>query len=92
MAVPVEHLRLHRVEAGESLLSIAARYARGRSIEEFAIEMVHRNRGRRMVDGRSFEHAALVEPGWIVQIPSPPPNESGPPGPVYTVRPGDSWG
>lgn len=89
---PVQHLRLHRVEPGESLLSIASRYAMGRSVEELAIEIVQRNRNQPMVDGRIFEHAALIEPGWVLQIPSPPPSDSGPPGPVYTVRPGDSWG
>jgi len=92
ITAPVDHLRLHRIESGESLLTIAARYAMGRSIGDLAVEIVHLNRGQRMIDGTFFDNPALVAPGWILQIPSPPPSETGPPGPVYSVRPGDSWG
>lgn len=76
----------HVVAAGESMWTIAGRYAQDPDrIDAVAASIVAANAGRVMVDGHRFTTAALIEPGWHLQLPVGLASTS------VTVQPGDSY-
>jgi len=60
---------MHRVVDGESVLSIAQRYAGERDPLGVAYLILEANLGREMVDGTIFRSPAVVEPNWQLQVP-----------------------
>lgn len=61
---------VHRVVAGESVWSIAQRYApHTADVDEVAASIVDANIGRMMPDGARFVTPALIEPGWELVLP-----------------------
>ena len=61
--------RTHVVEPGESVMSIAASYARPDAVEGLALAIVEANRGDATTGGPAITHAAMIEPGWTLRIP-----------------------
>ena len=63
--------RTHEVRPGESVHAIAADVAHDdpRSTARVAEEILDRNLGRVMVDGRTFDDASLLQPGWLLDVP-----------------------
>jgi nucleoid-associated protein YgaU/two-component SAPR family response regulator len=92
---------LVEVKRGDSIWSIAERVAAGRDIADTAHQIIDANLGAVMTDGQRFATPALIEPGWVLNVPDA---GSGPaPSSVtaaairatgdYTVVAGDSyWG
>jgi len=60
---------IHRVVAGESVLSIAQRYADGREPLAVAYLILEANLGSTMPDGLVFSSPAVIEPGWELRTP-----------------------
>ncbi len=60
---------IHRVVAGESVLSIAQRYADGREPLAVAYLILEANLGSTMADGLVFSSPAVIEPGWELKTP-----------------------
>ncbi len=60
------------VRQGESIYGIAAKTVGPNSdaIRSYAELLLEANLGRKMVDGRTFNNAALVEPGWVLNLPT----------------------
>ena len=81
------------VQRGDSVWSIAERFASGRDVDTVAEQIVTANLGSQMIDGRTFATPALIEPGWVLTVPGgggteqdlvPAPGD-------YVVRRGDSY-
>lgn len=66
---PVPRWRIHVVEPGESVMSIAASYARPDAVEGLALAIVEANRADAATGGPAITHAAMIEPGWTLRIP-----------------------
>src|SRR5205807_7711268 len=75
----------HIVKRGDTLWSIAERYYGAG--DEFD-RLVDANAGRLMSDGRKFERAGLIYPGWELAVPLAIEDTDGSHG--YVVRPGDT--
>ncbi len=60
---------IHRVGAGESILSIAQHYAGGREPLAVAYLILEANLGSTMPDGSVFSSPAVIEPGWELKTP-----------------------
>lgn len=83
----------YTVRSGDSVLSIAERLLGGTappgSVHRLADAIVADNVGRTMPDGRVFHSPALIEPGWVLEVPVGPAASAT----VHTVEPGDTlWG
>jgi hypothetical protein len=82
------------VQAGDSVWAIAEREAHGRDVDGLAQQIVERNLGRTMPDGRTFTTPALILPGWQLEVPAVDgaavPMQA-PTGEVHVVEPGDSY-
>src|SRR5205823_3939645 len=86
-AQPAENVVRHVVQRGETLWSIAERYY-GNG-EEFD-RLIDANVGRQM-DGRQFDRAALIYPGWVLDVPLPSPTiEESDGARWYVVQRGDT--
>ncbi len=59
----------HQVAPGESVLSIAQDYARGREPLAVAYLILEANLGAAMPDGSMFTSPAVIEPGWEFSVP-----------------------
>jgi LysM repeat protein len=82
------------VQAGDSVWAIAEREAHGRDVDVLAQQIVERNIGRTMADGRTFTTPALILPGWQLEVPAAEGTAAPtqvPTGEVYVVEPGDSY-
>jgi LysM domain len=75
----------HVVQLGGTLWSISERYYG--SGDEFD-RLIEANLGKRMDDGRIFERAGLIYPGWSLDVPLMIDEENG--ARWYTVRRGDT--
>jgi nucleoid-associated protein YgaU/two-component SAPR family response regulator len=89
------------VQRGDSVWAIADRVADGRNVAVVAQQIVSANLGTVMRDGHRFSTPALIEPGWLLNVPAgdivddvigvdAPANLPGS-GPSYTVVAGDSY-
>lgn len=60
------------VRQGESIYGIAAKTVGPNSdaIRSYAELLLEANLGRKMIDGRTFNNVALVEPGWVLNLPT----------------------
>jgi nucleoid-associated protein YgaU len=70
-SVSDENMIHHVVQRGDTRWSIAERYYG--SGEEFD-RVIDANVGRHMPDGRVFDRAALIYPGWVLVVPLPSPD------------------
>lgn len=70
-AAVVTSERVHVVERGDSVWSIAARLSDGSEADTLRLSerILDRNLGREMVDGATFSSPALILPGWELAIP-----------------------
>ncbi|HEY0518739.1 MAG TPA: LysM domain-containing protein [Ilumatobacteraceae bacterium] len=59
------------VRRGDSIWAIAERVADGRDIGVLAKQIVTANLGTMMNDGHRFSTPALIEPGWLLDVPVP---------------------
>ena len=90
---------LVEVRRGDSVWAIAQRVADGRDVNLVAQQIVSANVGTVMSDGHRFSTPALIEPGWLLNVPTsagsptPPPIVAAPSSASYVVESGDSfWG
>ena len=60
---------LVEVRRGDSIWAIAERIGDGRDIAAFARQIVAANLGSVMNDGHRFSTPALIEPGWMLNVP-----------------------
>ncbi|HZY08206.1 MAG TPA: LysM peptidoglycan-binding domain-containing protein, partial [Ilumatobacteraceae bacterium] len=60
---------LVEVKRGDSIWSIAERVAAGRDIADTAHQIIDANLGAVMTDGQRFATPALIEPGWVLNVP-----------------------
>ncbi len=99
-SVPVEHSSgwsLVEVRRGDSVWAIAQRVADGRDVNVVAQQIVAANVGTVMADGHRFSTPALIEPGWLLRVPTDAgpvaSNPTAEPGSSdsYIVEPGDSF-
>ena len=87
-----------QVQRGDSVWAIAERFADGRDVGSVARQVVAANLGTVMPDGHRFSTPALIEPGWLLNVPTSASAVIAPtvaPSSVegYVVAPGDSyWG
>jgi LysM domain len=58
------------VKRGDSVWAIAERIADGRDVSVLAGQIVTANLGMVMSDGHRFSTPALIEPGWLLNVPS----------------------
>ena len=84
----------HTVSEGESVYRIAAALAAGdgRRVRDLADQIIDRNIGRTMADGRLFDDPSLIRPGWTLDVPAtgtPAPARHGPA--VHVVAAGESY-
>ncbi len=93
---------LVEVKRGDSIWAIAERVADGRDIGDVAEQIVAANLGTVMGDGHRFSTPALIEPGWVLNVPAaaiqaPPVATAAPQfdllasGDSYVVVAGDSY-
>jgi nucleoid-associated protein YgaU len=59
------------VQRGDSVWAIAERVADGRDVAVVAKQIVTANLGTVMSDGHRFSTPALIEPGWLLNVPVP---------------------
>ncbi|WP_158412490.1 LysM peptidoglycan-binding domain-containing protein [Ilumatobacter nonamiensis] len=61
----------HVVGRGESIYAIAAEYAAGDDASTIALanEILDRNLDNEMNDGQRFTNPALIQPGWVLELP-----------------------
>ena len=90
---------LVEVRQGDSVWAIAQRVADGRDVNLIAQQIVSANVGTVMSDGHRFSTPALIEPGWLLNVPTsagsvdPPPIVATSSSQSYVVESGDSfWG
>jgi LysM domain len=57
------------VQRGDSVWAIAERIADGRDVDTIATQIVDANLGVVMNDGHRFATPALIEPGWLLNVP-----------------------
>lgn len=57
------------VVRGDSIWAIAERVADGREVATIAAQIVSANLGMVMNDGHRFSTPALIEPGWLLNVP-----------------------
>ena len=57
------------VQRGDSVWAIADRVADGRDVARIAQQIVAANLGTVMSDGHRFSTPALIEPGWMLNVP-----------------------
>ena len=57
------------VKRGDSVWAIAERVADGRNVAAVAQQIVAANLGTVMSDGHRFSTPALIEPGWLLDVP-----------------------
>ena len=90
------------VQRGDSVWAIADRVADGRDVAVIAQQIVTANLGTVMSDGHRFSTPALIEPGWLLNVPVAgdivddvfavdAPANLPVSGPSYTVVAGDSY-
>jgi LysM domain len=85
------------VQRGDSVWSIAEDVADGRDVAVVAHQIVVANLGTVMGDGQRFSTPALIEPGWMLNVPFPGSESGAPPSVIslpsdgYVVQPGDSY-
>ena len=89
------------VQRGDSVWAIADRVADGRDVAGIAQQIVAANLGTVMSDGHRFSTPALIEPGWLLNVPAAtdtvavvaPDTLGDAPlaGAMYTVVAGDSY-
>ncbi|MEY2523585.1 MAG: hypothetical protein QOJ66_2150, partial [Ilumatobacteraceae bacterium] len=90
------------VRRGDSVWAIADRVADGRDVAGIAQQIVAANLGTVMSDGHRFSTPALIEPGWLLNVPVAgdivddvigvdAPASLPVSGPSYTVVAGDSY-
>lgn len=85
---PAQDVIQYLVQRGDTPWSIAARYYG--SGEEFD-RLIDANLGKQMPDGRIFNRAGLIYPGWVLDIPLPSPVVEEHDGERwYIVQPGDT--
>lgn len=88
---------LVEVRQGDSVWAIAQRVADGRDVNVVAQQIVSANVGTVMSDGHRFSTPALIEPGWLLNVPTsagsvvPPPIVAPTSLESYVVEPGDSF-
>ena len=58
------------VQRGDSVWAIAQRVADGRDVGVVARQIVAANLGTVMADGHRFSTPALIEPGWLLNVPT----------------------
>jgi nucleoid-associated protein YgaU len=58
------------VVRGDSIWAIAERVADGREVAAIAAQIVSANIGTVMNDGHRFSTPALIEPGWLLNVPA----------------------
>ncbi|MEP7203854.1 MAG: LysM peptidoglycan-binding domain-containing protein [Ilumatobacteraceae bacterium] len=89
------------VKRGDSVWGIAQRIAEGNDVATVAQQIVGANLGTVMSDGHRFSTPALIEPGWLLNVPSAgpaipivlTPMNDLPSAGTYVVTAGDSyWG
>ncbi|MGZ4764880.1 MAG: LysM peptidoglycan-binding domain-containing protein, partial [Ilumatobacteraceae bacterium] len=61
---------LVEVKRGDSVWAIAQRVADGRDVNAVAQQIVAANIGTVMADGHRFSTPALIEPGWLLRVPT----------------------
>ncbi|MDP9464914.1 MAG: LysM peptidoglycan-binding domain-containing protein, partial [Actinomycetota bacterium] len=85
------------VQRGDSVWAIAERVAGGRDIAAIAQQIVAANLGTVMNDGHRFSTPALIEPGWLLNVPAAAAvavdvqRAQLPTAASYVVVPGDSY-
>jgi LysM domain-containing protein len=87
---------LLEVRRGDSVWAIAERIANGHNVATIAQQIVDANLGAVMNDGHRFSTPALIEPGWLLNVPTAaqPAVEAQVVEPqldTYVVEPGDSY-
>lgn len=94
---PINGWSVVKVKRGDSVWAIAERLADGGDVAAVADQIVTANLGSMMNDGHRFSTPALIEPGWLLNVPvaSSPPVASAA-GPFdadgdYVVVAGDSY-
>jgi LysM domain len=60
---------LVEVQRGDSIWAIAQHVADGRDVADIAQQIVSANLGTVMNDGHRFSTPALIEPGWLLNVP-----------------------
>jgi LysM repeat protein/DNA-binding SARP family transcriptional activator len=70
-STPMSRWRPYTVQPGDSVYGIAQRLAAPdvRSVPNVADQILDRNLGTVMTDGQRFTNAALIQPGWVLQVP-----------------------
>ncbi|MEY2401968.1 MAG: hypothetical protein QOJ08_2079, partial [Ilumatobacteraceae bacterium] len=74
------------VKRGDSVWAIAERVAEGRDIGDLARLIVAANLGTVMNDGHRFSTPALIEPGWLLNVPDATPPVGAAPAGAATVE------
>jgi LysM repeat protein len=83
------------VKRGDSIWAIAERFADGGDVAAVADQIVTANLGTVMSDGHRFSTPALIEPGWLLNVPiagvPPVASAADPVQATYVVVAGDSY-
>ncbi len=73
------------VKRGDSVWAIAERVADGRDVAAIAHQIVAANLGTVMSDGHRFSTPALIEPGWLLDVPISATTATGTPGVAFPL-------
>ncbi len=68
-SAPANGWSVVEVKRGDSIWAIAERFADGGNVAALADEIVAANVGTVMTDGHRFSTPALIEPGWLLNVP-----------------------